>query len=56
MLKCINAGYFSHYLLLQNYRCFEKRKSEIDQHIYNSSVATFDNHKDTPLADLSGRG
>lgn len=52
VMSCISAGYFSHYLLLQNYRCFEKRQSEEEQHIYVSAPATFTNYKDTPFVDL----
>ena len=55
-MGCISSGYFSHYLLLQNYRLFPKRESEIQQHIYISTPATFVNNKDTTWTDLSEHG
>ena len=39
--------------MLQNYRFFEKRKSEQEQHIYISTPTCFLNRKGTNFIDLS---
>ena len=53
VFNCLGAGYFSHYLLLQHYRTFNKRESQTEQHIYISTPATFYNNKHTTFEDLS---
>ena len=53
VMECIGGGYFAHYLLLQNYRCFSKREDQIEQHIYMPSPLSFTNKKDTHFVDLS---
>ena len=52
-MSCISKSYFCHYLLMQNYRCFAKRQSRVEQQIYMSTPAVFINNKDTAWTDLS---
>lgn len=54
-MQCIKAGYFNHFLLLNNYRTISKRIAQTEQKVYLSTPATFFNAKSTPFEDLSER-